>query len=76
MKIRTGVLFFDIKVVQFQMNKWFRASGCLNGYRERVLPTLLSKDISFWKEVENAKEGLMKMNEWLQSKWDSIMESE
>jgi len=69
-QVWTGWPFFDIKITQFEMNEWMRASGCLNGYCE----VLESEEFHFDVEVENAEEGLMEMSEWPEAKWRSITE--
>lgn len=64
--------FFDIKIVQFEMNGCMRAEGRLLGFSETGAD-LYSK---FPEEVvRRVEEGLMKMSEWPECKWKAIMAS-
>jgi len=55
------------------MNEWLRASGNLNGYSEFVHLNDDSSHYYFDEEVWKAEEGLMTINEWPDSKWETIM---
>lgn len=63
--------------MQFEMNECMPPAGRLNGYCEKLEKTtngLVIHNHDFEQEVERAEEGLMAMSEWVDSKWDSIIE--
>jgi len=71
MQVWTGWPFFDIKIVQFEMDEWMRARGYLNEDREYGNHNM---DLTKYHHLEIGEEALSNMAEWSDEKWKSIVE--
>jgi len=71
MQVWTGWPFFDIKIVQFEIDEWMRARGYLNEDREYGNHNM---DLTKYHHLEIGEEALSNMAEWSDEKWKSIVE--
>lgn len=62
--IWTAWPMFDIKVVQFEMNKWMQKTGLMHGFGDAVRPEIEYWELEVYKEVDRAEAGLLKIMKW------------